>query len=73
MPITSEFFHASASCPMGAEHDPLAALDSHCRVRGAECLRVVDASVMPRITRASTNIPTMMIGERVADLIIADN
>ena len=67
------FFHASASCPMGAEHDPLAALDSHCRVRGAECLRVVDASVMPRITRASTNIPTMMIGERVADLIIADN
>ena len=67
------FFHASASCPMGAEHDPLAALDSRCRVRGVEGLRVVDASVMPRITRASTNIPTMMIGERAADLIIADN
>ena len=67
------FFHASGSCPMGAETDPLAALDSRCRVRGVDGLRVVDASIMPRITRASTNIQTMMIGERAADLIIADN
>ena len=67
------FFHASGSCPMGAETDPLAALDSRCRVRGVDGMRVVDASIMPRITRASTNIQTMMIGERAADLIIADN
>ena len=67
------FFHASCSCPMGAEGDPMAALDSRCHVRGVDGLRVVDASVMPRITRASTNIQTMMIGERAADLIAADN
>jgi 5-(hydroxymethyl)furfural/furfural oxidase len=66
------FFHACCSCPMGADDDPMAALDSHCRVRGVDGLRVVDASVMPRITRASTNIQTMMIGERAADLILAD-
>ena len=56
---------------MGADDDPKAALDSRCRVRGVEGLRVVDASVMPGITRASTNIQTMMIGERAADLILA--
>jgi 5-(hydroxymethyl)furfural/furfural oxidase len=66
------FFHASCSCPMGADDDPMAALDSRCRVRGVAGLRVVDASVMPRITRASTNIQAMMIGERAADLIRAD-
>lgn len=66
------FFHASCSCPMGANGDAMAALDSQCRVRGVDGLRVVDASVMPRITRASTNIQTMMIGERAADLILAD-
>ena len=57
---------------MGANGDAMAALDSQCRVRGVDGLRVVDASVMPRITRASTNIQTMMIGERAADLILAD-
>jgi len=67
------FFHASCSCPMGADDNPKAALDSRCRVRGVEGLRVVDASVMPRIPRASTNIQTMMIAERTADLIITDH
>jgi choline dehydrogenase len=42
-------------------------VDQYCRVRGVEGLRVVDASVMPNIVRANTNLTCIMIGERVAD------
>ena len=57
---------------MGADDDPDAVLDSRCRVRGVDGLRVVDASVMPTIVRANTNIPTIAIAERVADAILSD-
>jgi choline dehydrogenase len=56
-------YHPTSSCAMGA------VVDSELRVYGVEGLRVVDASVMPRITRANTNAPTIMIAERGADLI----
>ena len=46
-------------------------VDSELRVYGFEGLRVVDASVMPRITRGNTNAPTIMIAERASDLIAA--
>ena len=52
---------------MGPENDPMAVVDQYCRVRGVEGLRVVDASVMPNIVRANTNLTCIMIGERVAD------
>jgi 5-(hydroxymethyl)furfural/furfural oxidase len=52
-------WHPSGTCRMGAGYDPGAVLDAACRVRGVCGLRVVDASVMPTIPRANTNIPTI--------------
>jgi choline dehydrogenase-like flavoprotein len=56
-------WHASATCAIGQVVDP------DLRVLGVEGLRVVDASVMPSITRANTNAPTIMIAEKAADLV----
>lgn len=64
-------WHASCSVRMGAAEDPGAATDPAGRVRGTACLRVVDASVMPATPRADTNIPTIMIAEKMADAILA--
>ena len=60
-------FHVCGTCAIGAGPD--AVVDSECRVHGVEGLRVADASVMPRIPSGNTNAPTIMIGEKVADLI----
>jgi len=57
---------------MGAASDPEAVVDPHGRVIGVKGLRVVDASVMPWIPRANTNLPTMMIAEKMSDHILAD-
>jgi choline dehydrogenase len=62
-------YHPSGTLRMGAAGDPLAVVDDHCRLRGVENLYVADASVMPTVPRANINLPTMMIGERVADFI----
>ena len=61
--------HPVGTCAIGPASDPMAVVDTHCRVYGTENLRVVDASVMPRIPSANTNLPTIMVAERVADLI----
>jgi 5-(hydroxymethyl)furfural/furfural oxidase len=65
-------WHASGTCRMGAADDPEAVVDCHGRVIGVDGLRVVDASVMPWIPRANTNLPTMMIAEKMSDHILAD-
>lgn len=67
--IGTTIFHPSCTVRMGA--DETAPLDAMLRVRGVRALRVVDASVMPRITSGNTNAPTIMIAEKAADLILA--
>ncbi|SPO06651.1 probable choline dehydrogenase and related flavoproteins [Cephalotrichum gorgonifer] len=67
---TSWGHHASCTCPIGADGDPMAVLDSEFRVRGAAGLRVVDASVYPRIPGTFTAVSTYMIGEKAADVIL---
>ena len=54
---------------MGAAGDPGAVVDTDCRVPGVEGLRVIDASVFPAIPRANTNIPVIMLAERMADVM----
>lgn len=55
-------FHVAGTCAMGA------VVDNHCKVLGVQGLRVVDASIMPRVPRANTNLPAMMVAERAAEL-----
>ena len=52
---------------MGPPGDPMAVVDQYCRLRGIPNLRVADASVMPTIPRANTNLTCIMIGEHVSD------
>ncbi|MEM7131835.1 MAG: mycofactocin system GMC family oxidoreductase MftG [Chloroflexota bacterium] len=61
--------HASSTCKMGPNSDPLSVVDQFGRVHGVEGLRVVDASIMPDSVRANINACVLMIGERMADLI----
>ena len=67
--IGTTIFHPVGTCKMGRDDDPMAVLDSQLRVRGIHQLRVVDASAMPTITSGNTAAPTMMIAERVAELL----
>ena len=62
-------FHPSSTCAIGAADNPLAVVDPECRVYGVQGLRVADASVMPQIVSANTNMPTIMIAERVAEFM----
>jgi 5-(hydroxymethyl)furfural/furfural oxidase len=66
------FFHPAGTCRMGAPSDALAVVDAECRVHGVAHLRVIDASVMPTVVRANTNLTTIMIGEKMADRLKAN-
>jgi 5-(hydroxymethyl)furfural/furfural oxidase len=62
-------WHASCTCRMGDPTDVYTVVDPGGRVVGAENLFVADASVMPEVSRTNTNIPTIMIAERVAEMV----
>lgn len=64
--------HASGTCAIGADDDPMAVLDSRFRVRGVERLRVVDASVFPRPPGAFPVLPTFMVSRKAAKVILED-
>jgi 5-(hydroxymethyl)furfural/furfural oxidase len=65
-------WHASCSCRMGRDDDPMAVVDRQGRVRGTGGLRVVDASIFPLVPSANTNFPTLMMAEKMADSILAE-
>ncbi|KAH7304443.1 alcohol dehydrogenase [Stachybotrys elegans] len=70
--VTNEAWghHASCTCPIGKDSDPMAVLDSKFRVRGTDGLRVVDASVFPEIPGFYIAVPVYMISEKAATVIL---
>jgi choline dehydrogenase len=62
-------YHPTCTCKIGADDDPMAVVDPKCRVRGIDGLRIVDSSIFPSVPNGNTNAPTIMVGEKAADII----
>jgi choline dehydrogenase len=70
VPEAASYQHPVGTCRMGPNHDPSAVTDTRGAVRGVAGLHVVDASTMPSIPRANTNLPTLMLAERFASALV---
>jgi 5-(hydroxymethyl)furfural/furfural oxidase len=63
-------FHPVGTCRMGGANDRDAVVDTEGRVRGITGLRVIDASIMPTAPRGNTNIPTIMVAEKISAAMV---
>ncbi len=63
-------YHPSCTCKIGSTDDPMAVVDSNCKVIGTENLRVIDSSIFPTIPNGNLNAPSIMVGEKGADIIL---
>ena len=70
---SSHAYHPTSSCTMGPDSDPDAVVDPRGRVHGLQGLYVGDASIMPTVPRANTNIPALVVGEKIASLLLESN
>ncbi|KAF5286491.1 hypothetical protein FQR65_LT12574 [Abscondita terminalis] len=70
--ITNTVYHLAGTCKMGRENDLKAVVDPRLRVKGIKNLRVVDASIMPRMITCNIHAPVMMIGQKASDMIKED-
>jgi len=68
---TASQWHLTGTARMGSVEDPSTVVDTNGKVHGIEKLRVVDASIMPRVTNANTNSPTIMLAEKLSDAILS--
>lgn len=66
------YWHPVGTCRMGVDGDPLAVVDARGRVHGVEGLRVADCAIMPRVPRATTAMPAVVVGENIARMLIED-
>ena len=66
------YWHPVGTCRMGLADDPLAVVDARGRVHGVEGLRVADCAIMPRVPRATTAMPAVVVGENIARMLIED-
>jgi choline dehydrogenase len=64
------YFHPVGTCAMGRADDPTAVCDARGRLHGLERVIVADCSLMPVVPRANTNVPAIVVGERIADLLV---
>ncbi|MDB5496977.1 MAG: family oxidoreductase, partial [Phenylobacterium sp.] len=62
--------HHAGTCRMGSTDDPMSVVDPQGRVHGIAGLRIADASVMPTVPRGNTNLPVLMVAERISDLVL---
>lgn len=70
--LTRSIFHHCGTCKMGPATDPMAVVDAKLRVHGIRGLRVIDASIMPKIVSGNIHAAVIMIGEKGADMILDD-